>query len=197
MTLNNVQVMDTKYVPLPQPSNAQWRFTTSFPPGCSGTACSYFLAVRTNEDPLFLDFMMEGNARGWIAVGYTPNPDMVSVFACACVCSNIPIQTDADVFVCALIGGQVTILDTYNIPNGHSNMVDSSQVHTPIWQWMMSYDVIIIAGPVSLQHELCQWKDKMCVSVGCVTSVGVWPCTPDRFSRAAQTDDLLQDHLPS
>eukprot|EP00731_Ephydatia_muelleri_P019195 Em0012g20a len=107
-----------------QPSNAQWRFTTSFPPGCSGTACSYFLAVRTNEDPLFLDFMMEGNARGWIAVGYTPNPDM----------------TDADVFVCALIGGQVTILDTYNIPNGHS-----------IW----------------------------------------W--TQARFSRAAQTDDLLQD----
>eukprot|EP00731_Ephydatia_muelleri_P019192 Em0012g17a len=58
------------------PSNAQWRFTTSFPPGCSGTACSYFLGVRTNEDPLFLDFMMEGNARGWIAVGYTPNQAM-------------------------------------------------------------------------------------------------------------------------
>ncbi|KAL5488524.1 hypothetical protein EMCRGX_G017474 [Ephydatia muelleri] len=93
------------------PSNAQWRFTTSFPPGCSGTACSYFLGVRTNEDPLFLDFMMEGNARGWIAVGYTPNQAM----------------PDADVFVCALIGGQVTILDTYNIPNGRSNMVDTSQ----------------------------------------------------------------------
>ena len=155
---------DTKYVLLPQPSNAQWRFTTSFPPGCSGTACSYFLGVRTNEDPLFLDFMMEGNARGWIAVGYTPNPGMVShgvslpvhcacvclcvcvcvcarVCACVCACvfvcvcttsvtSNIPIQTDADVFVCALIGSEVTILDTYNIPNGHSNEVDSSQVHT-------------------------------------------------------------------
>ncbi|KAL5488526.1 hypothetical protein EMCRGX_G017476 [Ephydatia muelleri] len=36
---------------------------------------------------------------------------------------------DADVFVCALIGGQVTILDTYNIPNayGYNNVMDSSQ----------------------------------------------------------------------
>eukprot|EP00731_Ephydatia_muelleri_P019219 Em0012g44a len=106
-----------------------------------GTACSYFLAVRTNEDPLFLDFMMEGNARGWIAVGYTPNPDM----------------TDADVFVCALIGGQVTILDTYNIPNGHNNEVDSSQDLCP-------------SSTSSVNGR-----------IRCV------------FSRAAQTDDLLQD----
>ena len=35
-------------------------------------------------------------------------------------------QADADVFTCALIGGQVTILDTYNIPNDRNNMVDSS-----------------------------------------------------------------------
>ncbi|KAL5488528.1 hypothetical protein EMCRGX_G017478 [Ephydatia muelleri] len=93
------------------PSNAQWRFTTSFPPGCNGTACSYFLAVRTNEDPLFLDFMMEGNARGWIAVGYTPNPGM----------------PDADVFACAVIGGNVSILDTYDIPDYRSNVVDTIQ----------------------------------------------------------------------
>ena len=66
----------------------------------------------------------------------------------------------------------MTILDTYNIPNGHSNVVDSSQVHTPIWQWMMSYDVIIIAGSVSLQHELCQRKDTVCVSLRGVVSVG-------------------------
>ena len=38
----------------------------------------------------------------------------------------------------------------------------------------VSSDDVIIAGPMSLQHELCQWKDILCVScMEGVAGVGV------------------------
>ena len=65
----------------------------------------------------------------------------------------------------------MSILDTYDIPDYRSNVVDTIQVHAlHCVNIVMSYD--IIAGPVPIQWELYQWKDKMCVSVRGVVSVG-------------------------
>ena len=57
----------------------------------------------------------------------------------------------------------MTILDTYDVANAKSNVVDSSQVC--VYRFVSLCDDVIITGPMSLQYELCQWQDKMCVSV--------------------------------
>ena len=41
--------------------------------------CDVFVAIDTNAgDPAFLDIYLEGTADGWVAVGFTDTPDMVS-----------------------------------------------------------------------------------------------------------------------
>ena len=61
-----------------QSPNAVYRFTATNPPNCVQSTCDYFLGIRTNDnDPTYLDFVLEGSATGWIAVGFAQSSAMV------------------------------------------------------------------------------------------------------------------------
>ena len=50
------------------------------PPNCvpSKSECDVFVAIDTNAgDPDYLDIYLEGDADGWVAVGFTETANMV------------------------------------------------------------------------------------------------------------------------
>ena len=48
------------------------------PEGCTGHQCKYFVGIHRDEsDRNLVDFTLEGNATGWIAVGFSLTPTMV------------------------------------------------------------------------------------------------------------------------
>ena len=50
------------------------------PSGCARSSCDFFFAVQVNADnSSFLDLYMEGNANGWLALGFTTSPNMASL----------------------------------------------------------------------------------------------------------------------
>ena len=56
-----------------------YRLTFRDPPDCFISKCDIFVAIDTNAgDPAFLDIYLEGTAQGWVAVGFTDTPSMVS-----------------------------------------------------------------------------------------------------------------------
>lgn len=58
-----------------------YRLTFRTPPGCNLTNCTSFVGIDTNVDnPGFLDIYMEGEALGWVAVGFTQTRDMVRLW---------------------------------------------------------------------------------------------------------------------
>ena len=62
-----------------QDDAAEWRLLATMPPGCNRSDCQFYLAIRTNDnDSSYLDFAMEANAMGWLAVGFAPHPSMVT-----------------------------------------------------------------------------------------------------------------------
>lgn len=65
--------------PLPlQVHNTTFRVTSSLPHGCQGSECSFFVGINTNQDDeRFLDFLVEGRAQAWVAIGFTTTPNMV------------------------------------------------------------------------------------------------------------------------
>eukprot|EP00731_Ephydatia_muelleri_P020315 Em0013g42a len=97
----------------PSMKNARtYRINYNAPPNCEKTTCDYSVAIATNsEDSSFLDFVLEGNAQGWVAIGFSTN-------------GNMP---DADVLACALnpSSNNVEIIDTYNA--GYTNIRDTKQ----------------------------------------------------------------------
>ena len=51
------------------------------PDGCSRASCDLFIGIDTNTgDDGFLDIYMEGTAEGWVAVGFSETPNMVSKY---------------------------------------------------------------------------------------------------------------------
>ena len=53
------------------------------PEGCEQSAikCNFFLGINTNsENSSYLDFTLEGNAKGWVAVGFSKTPSMVKKY---------------------------------------------------------------------------------------------------------------------
>ncbi len=63
------------------------------PDGCSRASCDLFIGIDTNTgDDGFLDIYMEGTAAGWVAVGFSETPNMVSkldhkyVYLLLCLC---------------------------------------------------------------------------------------------------------------
>ena len=49
------------------------------PAGCEPSQCEIFIGIDTNTgNNSFLDIYMEGEARGWIAVGFSDTRSMVS-----------------------------------------------------------------------------------------------------------------------
>ena len=56
-----------------------YRLTFQDPPGCSPTNCDVFVGIDTNAgDSNYLDIYLEGEADGWVAVGFSSSPSMVS-----------------------------------------------------------------------------------------------------------------------
>ena len=56
-----------------------YRLQILSPTGCSRASCDLFIGIDTNTgDDGFLDIYMEGTAAGWVAVGFSETPNMVS-----------------------------------------------------------------------------------------------------------------------
>ena len=60
-------------------SPADYRLIFSSPAGCAPSACDIFVGIDNNTNPSFLDIYMEGNAEGWVAVGFSDTRNMVKV----------------------------------------------------------------------------------------------------------------------
>ncbi|KAL5487380.1 hypothetical protein EMCRGX_G019974 [Ephydatia muelleri] len=112
LTYKEVQADGVSPMDAPCPSapaaNAVYRFTATNPPNCVQSSCDYFLGIRTNDnDPTYLDFMLEGSANGWIGVGFAPGPAMAS----------------ADVLGCIMVitTGNLAIVDAWNLPASPDN----------------------------------------------------------------------------
>lgn len=67
-------------MPLVQETSS-YRISVSIPKGCekkSISKCDYFLGINMNsEDSSYVDFTLEGKAKGWVAVGFSDTPSMV------------------------------------------------------------------------------------------------------------------------
>ena len=58
---------------------SDYRLRYREPSGCDPDDCRFFVGIDTNEeDPSFLDFYLVGKATGWVAVGFSETPNMVS-----------------------------------------------------------------------------------------------------------------------
>ena len=70
--------------PFSMQAKSQYRVSISSPKGCDqsnsadGHGCDFFLGINTNsENTSYLDFTLEGKAKGWVAVGFSKTPNMV------------------------------------------------------------------------------------------------------------------------
>ena len=51
----------------------------AIPEDCTPSTCDYYAAWRQNSDFDFVDFRIEGNVQGWLALGLSEDRLMVSV----------------------------------------------------------------------------------------------------------------------
>ena len=58
-------------------SYVKFQFSRGFPEGCPQPECDYFVGINPSSDGNLLEFTLEGNARGWVAVGFSKTPSMV------------------------------------------------------------------------------------------------------------------------
>lgn len=57
-----------------------YRLTHSVPLWCDQALCDYFVGISGNSvDENRLDFTLEGKAEGWLAIGFSKSPDLVSL----------------------------------------------------------------------------------------------------------------------
>lgn len=55
-----------------------YRLTHRIPNGCGQSQCDYFVGINNNPDyENLLDFTLEGNTKGWVAIGFSTTPNMV------------------------------------------------------------------------------------------------------------------------
>ena len=65
----------------PTQISSTYRISLSTPQGCnqSSGGCNFFLGINTNsENSSYLDFTLEAKVKGWVAIGFSKTPDMVS-----------------------------------------------------------------------------------------------------------------------
>lgn len=56
-----------------------YRLTFHIPSNCAPTQCAVFVGIGTNTgNSSYLDIYLEGQADGWLAVGFSKTSDMVS-----------------------------------------------------------------------------------------------------------------------
>eukprot|EP00731_Ephydatia_muelleri_P023075 Em0015g658a len=95
-----------------------YSFVATIPSNCTQTSCNYYLAVRSNRNnPLYLDFLLEGNAKGYVAIGFSPDGMMAS----------------SDVWACAIdpsAPGGAAVVDAFNTP-GYNSVRDTVQNACP------------------------------------------------------------------
>ena len=53
------------------------RLIVSDPPDCDRPTCDLFIGISTNANSSFFDFYIEGDAAGWVAVGFSETQNMV------------------------------------------------------------------------------------------------------------------------
>lgn len=62
----------------------EYRLSLGLPEGCektTDTKCEVFLGINSNsDDDSFIDFSLEGKAKGWVAVGFSKTADMVQSY---------------------------------------------------------------------------------------------------------------------
>ena len=76
----NVMIMNDVAVDFPFQVRAPIAYRLIFrsPSNCDPSACDIFVGIDTNTgDARFLDIYMEGNAQGWVAVGFSDSRNMV------------------------------------------------------------------------------------------------------------------------
>ena len=59
----------------------EYRLSLSYPKDCDRSAggCDFFLGINTNsENSDYLDFTLEGSAKGWVSVGFSKTSSMVT-----------------------------------------------------------------------------------------------------------------------
>lgn len=60
---------------------SSYRISVSSPKDCekkSISKCDYFFGINTNSgDSSYVDFTLEGEAKGWVAIGFSDTPSMV------------------------------------------------------------------------------------------------------------------------
>ncbi len=95
--------------PVRAPEN--YRLQILSPTGCSRADCDLFIGIDTNTgDNGFLDIYMEGTTEGWVAVGFSETPNMVSkinkisiaciVFVCFTVFSRCGVLQQTGRYYC-------------------------------------------------------------------------------------------------
>ena len=66
----------------PTASPEDYPYTRRDPTGCTSGAggnCNYFVGIQRNEDDTtYLDFHLEGQAAGWVAIGFSDTASMVT-----------------------------------------------------------------------------------------------------------------------
>ena len=59
-------------------NGSDYRLRYRQPSGCDPDTCDYFVGIDTNaENESFLDFYLVGQAKGWVAVGFSETANMV------------------------------------------------------------------------------------------------------------------------
>ncbi|KAL5487121.1 hypothetical protein EMCRGX_G019687 [Ephydatia muelleri] len=97
----------------PKPDADIHQFSAALPSGCRGVNCNFYLGIALNKDsPDYLDFWMEGNALGYIAVGLSPTGYM----------------DNSDVLMCGIDSAtsSIGIVDAYNAA-GYISVRDTTQ----------------------------------------------------------------------
>ena len=62
-----------------QSSITSYHWSQGIPGGCSDShTCDIFVGINSNsQDSNMLDFTLEANAKGWVAIGFSKTPNMV------------------------------------------------------------------------------------------------------------------------
>lgn len=69
-----------------------YRLIFRSPANCAPSDCDIFVGIDTNTgNPDFLDIYMEGSAEGWVAVGFSDSPNMVTIIQI--LCDSVPVVT--------------------------------------------------------------------------------------------------------
>ena len=75
MMMNDVWLFD---FPFQVRAPLAYRIIFRSPANCDPSTCNIFVGIDTNTgNPNFLDIYMEGNAQGWVAVGFSDTRNMV------------------------------------------------------------------------------------------------------------------------